>query len=162
MIYKRRFINTETGEFETISLYKDSFKYPKKGSEGVYMSLDPQKMILPVIAELSPKEAVLFEAMIKHRDKYNVVRSTVKKIALSVDLEWSNPYLSGRVKKMRELDLIEKYNGKIFINPYVIKPKFDEDNPDSQFEVQQVWKKLFIDKDAYYESIDDDIKRIFK
>lgn len=149
MILNKRFVDPETGQYETIKLQSSSRrKYSQKGAVKVYT-----ESAFEAIANLSPTEAKFFHQLIKERNLYNIVCKKNTEIVRKLKLNWSNSYTSGRVKKMIDLNLIQKREKRLWINPFIIQPKFDEDNPDNEWEVQQVWKALYDNKDLWNQHI---------
>jgi hypothetical protein len=156
MIAKKRFMNNETGEIEIHTYTSLHHKYPKRGATPMYTDI-----ALEAIAGLSQNEARLFHFMVINRDKYNVLTITLSKAAREAKLNWSRSYLSGRLKKMIELNLVKKLGSKIWINPYIIKPPYDQDDPESQWETQQLWDLMFNDKDNMFPGYDELLNNIF-
>ena len=162
-LLRERFANKDTGEIKTVKYERVSIKYPKKGAIGMYIkNVDMGETTDPLvaIAGMTQNEAKVFTKMIEHRNKYNIVKSSAKNIVEEVGLTWSRSYTSQRLKNIRDLNLIRKIGSKIWINPFVIKPKYDEDDAESQWRTQQMWKRMYEDKDTYYEGIDDEIEYI--
>jgi len=154
--FKESFINSETGEFKTVKYTARYIKYPIRGAIKMYTN-----KALVALAGLSQSDAKLLEEMINHRDKYNIVRKKLIELVKITKLNWKKSYTSRRISLMKELNLIQKYKGKIWINPYIIQPKYNEDDPESGLKTQIMWKRSWEDKDAYYDGIDEEMKILF-
>ena len=65
-------------------------------------------------------------------------------------------------KKLLENGILLSYRKKLMFNPYILVPGNDKNIPNFGYWVQQVWKYLNDNKDAYLDGIEDFIGEIFK
>lgn len=154
---KQTYIDRETGQFSTISLETALLKYPKRGTMATFYI----ESSLEVIAGLSKKEARFLSFLLKERDMYNIILCKISSIAKQEDFNWSRQYLYKVMDKFRDLNIIVKHKGKIWVNPYLILPIKNDMNPSNAWEVQTLWTYLFEDKDKWFDGIDKLEKNIF-
>ena len=55
--------------------------------------------------------------------------------------------------KLLEHNILQEYNGKLMLNPYIFIPRGDKNIPNSQNLTQRVWKYMFTDATAYSEEV---------
>ena len=140
---KGNITNKTTGEVQQVEL-KPQYrlkKYPLKGASMTYPNM------LQLMTNFSPREGSFINSMIKYRDEYNIVRTKWIDIAKDSDFSTSQSYISQLVRKMKEMNLIQKHNKRWMINPFYLLPKYSIEE-DNQFESQRIWKYLFEDKDT--------------
>lgn len=56
--------------------------------------------------------------------------------------------------KLIEHNILQEYNGKFMLNPYIFVPRGDKNIPNSQNLTQRVWKYLFTDIGAYSDEVE--------
>lgn len=64
-------------------------------------------------------------------------------------------------KKLTENNIINDYNNKIMLNPYIFMPRGDKNYKNSIYLIQQSWTYLFEDKDRYFEEVIKYVEMIF-
>ena len=81
---------------------------------------------LVIIASLGQKEAKILHFMLKERNEYNIVKSSMISISRKNKLSGNRQYFSKVIKKMIGLNIIQKVENKIWINPYLFQPYYIE------------------------------------
>ena len=64
-------------------------------------------------------------------------------------------------KKLIDNEIIQEFNKKIMLNPYIFIPKGDKNLKNSNYLTQRVWNYLFLDCDGKSEEIEKHAKRMF-
>ena len=143
---KANIIQSETGEIKAIEVENtisqvSMFPVNSKDRTMIYMN-DFTRII-----ELNKTEQLMFFAILQNCDGYNIVKSSWKDIAKDITSDQSR--ISKTIKQLKDLNFIAKIEGKYMVNPFIVLPRYDRNERESQWLCQQVWKLYTEDMNTY-------------
>ncbi len=113
------------------------------------------------IVDLSKPAQKLFFGLVKGADRYGRLDFTLKSAGKAILDTDSSPYLSKIRRELKDAGFIGKLGDYWVINPLLVAPRYDRDDPNLQWRIQQIWKRENIDRDVWYDGIDEDFNELF-
>lgn len=143
---KANIIQSETGEIQSIQVENNisqvsMFPVNSKDRTMIYMNDFTR------ITELNKTEQLMFFAILQNCDGYNIVKASWKDIAKDITSDQSR--ISKTIKQLKDLNFIAKVESKHMVNPFIVLPKYDKNERESQWLCQQVWKLYTEDMNIY-------------
>lgn len=141
-------VNHNTGEVGSLGICitdNTDRRYPMQGHSQVYCTK------LENIIELSKNAQKLFFALTHKVDESNIIIGKWKDF---IDAPANR--ISTAKKELIEQGFVAKLGKVMVLNPYVVLPKYQKQNPNSQYEIQRIWTRYLEDANAYYDGIDND------
>ncbi len=114
------------------------------------------------LVDLSKPAQRFFFGLAKGMDKYGRLDFTLKSAGESILGTSSSSYISQLWKELEKAGFVGKIGDYRVINPLLVAPQYDPKDPNRQWRIQQIWKREHIDKDVWYEGINEEYEELFK
>ncbi len=137
--------NQETGEIGNVSAKLPDSKYTKKGHKMYNYGFRE------VVKNFTKDEAIRIIDFFDNKlvDYHNLLMPSFLELTKSMDSATRSRFKRKLIDNM----VIQEYNKRLMLNPYIFLPRGDANIRNSRYLTQKVWEWLFMDKDTVSEEI---------
>ena len=133
-----------------MTMHKTNKKYAMRGSDSIYVD-----NLIDAVDALPKSATRLMLALIKIRGDMNVI--DFKSWAMiGSEISQDRSQVTRSRDMLFDRNIIGEYNGKLFLNPFIVLPKYDKVDENNQWRSQMLWRHLFENKDLIYKELEDD------
>ena len=133
-----------------MTMHKTDRKYAMRGSDAVYIPM----LVMAIENIPKPATRLMFE-LVRIRGNMNILEfGSWASIGMEVSQDRSQVIKSRN--SLIEHNIIGEYNGKFFLNPFLVLPKYDKVDENNQWRSQMLWRHLFENKDLIYKELEYD------